>query len=163
MSELTLIIISVLLIGMVSIPIIRGYAKQKKKNKAIIDLLKKETNASHLPSSSFEVWRENYCLGFDQKNNRLVFMTMDGINPTFGEISLENIRLFRPLKNTRQGKNGKEISHVISRISLMIEHLDEKRKQTELVFFDEGKDDYHIDEWEKAQSWATKLNRQMAG
>ncbi|MDR7130319.1 hypothetical protein J2X69_002669 [Algoriphagus sp. 4150] len=158
MSELTLIILTVTLTGMVCLPLILNHFKQKNKGNLLKERLRKETQADHLKSSDFETWREAYCLGLDQENNRLLFLNLLETDNEVQKIDLSQIRLCKPNRDFREAKEGKEKRQIIKKVSLVLDQFNELNKPFEIELYDEDKSDYMINEWELAQEWSKKIN-----
>lgn len=159
MSELTLIILSVALTGMVCLPLIFNHFKQKTKGNLLKERLKAEAQVEHLKAGDFETWREVYCLGLDQQNNQLLFLSLLENENLVQKIDLETVRLCRPTRQFRETKEGKEKRQIISKITLMLDHFDEQKSPVQLEFYDENKSDYMINEWELAQAWSERINK----
>jgi hypothetical protein len=158
MSELTLIILSIALIGMVCLPLIFGYFKQKNISRALKSRLKSEADVTHLRDGDFDTWREAYCLGLDQLNGKLLFLNVMGEDSNVQKIELDQVRLCRPIRNFREVIEGKERRQIIYKISLVLDLFDEDRKPFEVELYDEDKSDYIVNEWELAQTWSKKVN-----
>lgn len=158
MSELTLIILSVTLTGMVCLPLIFNHFKQKTKGNQLKERLKAEAQVEHLKAHDFETWREAYCLGLDRQNNQLLFLNLLEKENQIQKIDLEPVRLSRPTRQFRETKEGKEKRQTISKITLMLDHFDEHKSPVQIEFYDESKSDYMINEWELAQAWSERIN-----
>ncbi len=158
MSELTLILLSVVLTGMVCIPLVLGHFKQKGKGQLLKEKLKSEAQINHLKTSDFQTWREAYCIGFDQEGNQLLFLNSNEHVHQFQKIDLAKVRLCRPIRNFRQVKNGKEKRQIINKVSLVMDPYDDHDPPFTIEVYDEEKSDYLINEWDIAQAWSKKIN-----
>lgn len=158
MSTLTLIILSVALIGMVCMPLILTNIKQKRKSNLLRERLKSEFNLQDLKASDFETWRETYCIGLDQKNKQLLFLNTLENEVLVQKIDLKQVSFCKPIRKFREIKKGKEKSQIISKVTLELDQFDEHKKPFIIELFDEEKSDYLINEWELAQTWSKKVN-----
>lgn len=158
MSELTLIILSIVLIGMVCLPLILGHFKQKSKGNLLKEQLKAETHTPHLSAQDFETWRESYCIGLDHRNSQLLYLNVLENESLVHRIDLALVRLCKPIRSYREVKEGKEKHQIINKISLVLDQFDEQQKPFEIEFYDEAKNDYIVNEWELAQAWSKKVN-----
>tara|TARA_R110002012_G_scaffold320744_2_gene545366 strand:+ start:45781 stop:46269 length:489 start_codon:yes stop_codon:yes gene_type:complete len=158
MNELTMIILSVALVGMVCLPLIISHFKQKSKGNLLKEKLKSIAQADHLKSSDFETWREAYCIGLDQSNNRLLFMNSFENDLHIQKIDLNHVRLCRPIRDFRELKEGKDRRQIINKVSLVLDQYDEHRRPFSIELYDEEKSDYMINEWYLAQTWSKKIN-----
>ncbi|WP_192346864.1 hypothetical protein [Algoriphagus sp. Y33] len=158
MSELTLIIVTVALTGLVCLPLILNHFRQKSKGNLLKERLKAEMRADHLKISDFETWREAYCMGLDQKNNQLLFLNLLETNNPVQKIDLGQIRLCKPARQYREVKEGKEKRQIIQKVMLVLDQFNEQNKPLEVEIYDEEKSNYLINEWELAQKWSQKIN-----
>lgn len=158
MSELTLLILSIVLIAMVCIPLSINHFKQRIEGNLLKERLKSETQASHLKASDLETWREAYCIGLDQENKKLLFLNTLETETQVQKIDLSQVRLCKPIRSFREIKKGKERRQIINKVSLVLDKFDEHNKPFTIDLYDENKSDYMINEWELAQNWAKKVN-----
>ncbi|WPR75579.1 hypothetical protein [Algoriphagus sp. NG3] len=158
MTELTLIALSVVLIGMVCTPLILGHFKQKGKGKLLKEKLSSEAQINNLKTNDFQTWREAYCIGLDQDGNQLLFLNSTDNVHQFQKIDLKQVRLCRPIRNFRQVKDGKEKRQIINKVSLVMDSYDDQNPSFTIDLYDEEKSDYLINEWEIAQEWSKKIN-----
>ena len=159
MNQLTLILLSVALIGMVCLPLILNHFKQKNKGNLLKEKLKSEAQVENLNSGDIETWRENYCMGLDQENQHLIFLNgLDEGESRLQKIDLALVRLCRPIRNFRETIHGKEKRRIINKVSLVLDRYDEQAKPFTIDMYDEDQSDYMINEWELAQSWAKRIN-----
>jgi len=143
---------------MVCLPLILGHIKQKNKGNALKERLKSEAQLSHLKASDFETWREAYCIGLDQQNKQLLFMSVQDDASHVQIIDLSHVRLCKPIRNYREIKEGKEKRQIINKISLVLDQFDEHKRPFEVEIYDEERSDYIVNEWELAQTWSKKVN-----
>ena len=158
MNQLTIIILSIVLIGMVCFPLIIYHFRQKGKGNLLMERLKKEGNLSHLRPSDFVTWRQAYCIGLDQQNKQLLFLNTLETGDQVQKIDLNQVQICKPIRHFREINEGKDRRQIIKKVSLVMDQLDERMKPLEIEFYDEDKNDYMVNEWELAQTWSKKMN-----
>ncbi|PZX56065.1 hypothetical protein LV84_02433 [Algoriphagus ratkowskyi] len=158
MNELTLVIISILLITMVCLPLLINHSKQKNKGNLLKEQLKSEGDASHLKARDFETWRESYCIGLDQENKQLLFLNRQETETKVQKIDLSQVRLCKPIRTFREINKGKEKIQIINKVTLVLDQFNEHIRPFEVEIYNEDLSDYLVNEWELAQTWSKKIN-----
>lgn len=155
MNQLILILLAIALIAMVCYPLLKNTFQQKSKGNTLKNRLKAETHSQHLGASDFKTWRDAYCIGLDKSNSQLLYLNLHENGSAVQTVDLQKIRICKPLKTYREGKEKRQI---INKVSLVLSHFDDQKRPLEIELFDENRSDYMINEWELAQTWAQKIN-----
>jgi len=161
MSDLALGILAVVMIGMLGLPFIVNYHKQKRKNNLLKERLRSEAKVEHLPASAFQTWRDSYCIVLDPTKAELHFL--NALENKIQRIDLSQVRICRPIRTYRELNEGKESRQIIRKVSLVFDRLDEQKNPFEITLYDEFLSHFQLDEWEIALNWSKKINSFIMG
>jgi hypothetical protein len=106
--------------------------KVKKLNKELTDYAREE----NITLSNREVWGNDYALGIDQENKKLLYFKYGENKNRKQVIDLTEVKMCKVSNGTKTIKNASGSSSIISSIRLLFQYQNPKKGSTSLEIYD---------------------------